>query len=407
MGRVHRKLAALPGVRAIRRPVTPDGDDRFDLYYVRTGPPGDRPLVIVPGGPGMASIAHYQGLRRRAASAGLDVIMVEHRGVGMSRRDAAGADLPPEALTIGQVVDDIAAVLDDAGVEKAVVYGTSYGTYLTAGLGVAHPHRMAAMILDSPLLGGDDIEVVRRALRDLLWDGTGLPAAELTAKVRRLPMTPVDAQIAAVLYGLGGPALLHRHLDLLLDDRRLLWTALRHLTQRVAHRKVPYRSESDLVGPIGFRELNYGGIPDGLPLDPAVAMRGWAAGDTTFEGEPFDLASAMPSFDWPTVVIAGGRDLTTPPAVAERIAGLIPRSSLVRLPTAGHSALDTRERVALHIAGELYAGRTEGLPPQGEALDAIPASPGVRLAGSALHTAARIEAVLPAVVPRLVSRVTS
>ena len=87
----------------------------------------------------MASIGSYQGLRRRAAAAGLDVIMVEHRGVGLSRCDESGADLPPDALTIEQVVDDMTAVLDDAQVDRAVVYGTSYGTYLAAGLGVRHP----------------------------------------------------------------------------------------------------------------------------------------------------------------------------------------------------------------------------------------------------------------------------
>jgi proline iminopeptidase len=47
--------------------------------------------------------------------------MVEHRGVGMSRHDNAGADLTPEALTIEQVVDDIAAVLDDADVQRALL----------------------------------------------------------------------------------------------------------------------------------------------------------------------------------------------------------------------------------------------------------------------------------------------
>lgn len=78
----------------------------------------------------MASMLVYKGLRRRAAAAGLDVIMIEHRGVGMSRHDDSGADLPPEAFTIDQVVDDIAAVLDDAHVDSAVIYGTSYGTYI-------------------------------------------------------------------------------------------------------------------------------------------------------------------------------------------------------------------------------------------------------------------------------------
>ena len=126
--RAHDKLAALPGVRAVRRPVRPrrdvagqaaqGGDQEFDLYYVRTGRKSAHPLVIIPGGPGAASIALYRGFRRRAAAEGLDVIMVEHRGVGMSRHDDCGADLPPEALTIEQVVDDVAAVLDDAQVRQ-------------------------------------------------------------------------------------------------------------------------------------------------------------------------------------------------------------------------------------------------------------------------------------------------
>src|ERR1700733_15113874 len=144
--RVHDKLAGLPGVRPVRRPVSPGSADEFDLYYVRAGRKSAHPLVIIPGGPGVAALQVYRGLRRRAAAAGLDVIMVEHRGVGMSRHDDAGADLPPRALTIEQVVDDLVAVLDDAHVDKAVLYGTSYGTYIAAGAGVRHPQRVHGMI---------------------------------------------------------------------------------------------------------------------------------------------------------------------------------------------------------------------------------------------------------------------
>lgn len=409
--RTHDKLAALPGVSSVRRPVTPASDDEFDLYYVRTGPPGDRPLVIIPGGPGMASIAHYQGMRRRAADAGLDVIMVEHRGVGMSRHDDAGADLPDDALTIEQVVDDVAAVLDDAGVPDAVVYGTSYGSYLAAGMGVRHPGRVGAMILDSPLLNRDDIEIVRDELRRLLWHGDDSDTADLAAKVRELAeqgaLTPSDAQLAAALYGIGGEGMLHRLFDLLLDGRRLLWTTMSHVG-RVAGRKMPYRNESDLVGPIGFRELNFHGTPDGLPLDPAVAMRESADDEPAeFEGEPFDLVAAMPTFSWPTAVISGGRDLITPPAVADRIAGLIPDAALVRLPTAGHSILDTREAAALHIAEQVCAGRTADLPESGAELDELPVRPELRLMGWAIEAGARIEGALPGAVPRLLGGPTS
>jgi len=405
--RVHDKLAALPGVRPVRRPVTPSSPEQFDLYYVRTGRKAKHPLVIIPGGPGAASIALYRGLRRRAAAEGLDVIMIEHRGVGMSRHDDAGADLPPEALTIEQVVDDVAAVLDDAQVESAVVYGTSYGTYIAAGVGVRHPGRVHSMILDSPLLAGDDIQLVRQTLRRVLWNGQDPDTADLAGKVRRLVddgvMTPAAAKLAAAVYGFGGAALLERQLDLLLAGRRLLWTTIDHAARLMVGRKAPYRNETDLVGRIGFRELNYAGTPDGLPLDPAVAMREFAADDEPrFEAEPFDLVAEMPKFAWPTVVISGGRDLTTPPAVAERVAGLVPGAVLVRLPTTGHSALDTKERAALRIATVVTAGRAHALPAQAAALDAMPSRPALRLMVSAIEAAARIEAALPAAVPRIV-----
>lgn len=411
--RVHAKLAALPGVRPVRRPVTPDGTAEFDLYYVRTGRKSKHPLVVVPGGPGAASIALYRGLRRRAVAEGLDVIMVEHRGVGMSRHDDSGADLPPEALTIEQVVDDVAAVLDDAQVTGAVVYGTSYGSYIAAGLGVRHSARVHAMILDSPVLSGGDIELVRETLRAVLWHGSHPDTSDLAGKIRRLVddgvMSPAAAQMASGLYGLGGAALLDRQLDLLLAGRRLVWTALDRVGRQMVHRKTPYRNEADLVGRIGYRELNYAGIPDGLPLDPAVAMREFAAyADeevAPFEAEPFDLVAEMPKFTWPTVVVSGGRDLTTPPAVADRIAGLVPGAVLVRLPTMGHSALDTKEGAALRIAAVVTAGRAGSLPAQAAALDALPTRPGVRLMVSALAAAARIEAALPAAAPRVLGRI--
>src|SRR6201999_1966195 len=151
---------------------------------VRTGRKSAHPLVVIPGGPGVASLQVYKGLRRRAAAAGLDVIMIEHRGVGMSRHDDFGVDLPPRAFTVDQVVDDVAAVLDDAHVDSAVIYGTSYGTYIAAGIGVRHPARVRAMILDSPLLSRHDIALVRDATRGLLLEGDSPETARLAAKVR-------------------------------------------------------------------------------------------------------------------------------------------------------------------------------------------------------------------------------
>ena len=393
--RRYRQLAALPGVASIRRPVTAGADERFDLHYVRTGPVSPTPSVIIPGGPGMASIGPYQGFRRRAAERGLDVIMVEHRGVGMSRRDDSGADLPSESLTITAVLDDIAAVLDDAGVDTAVVYGASYGSYLAAGMGVRHRDRVHAMVLDSPLLNHNDFQVVRHACRELLWHDDSALAAKVRALTEAGAFGPADLTIAAGIYGIGGADLLGHHLDLLLDGRRLLWSAMRLVTVSVAHRKVLFHNESDLVAPIGFRELNFAGIPDGLPLDTTLTWRGVPAAAIGFEAEPFDLVAEMPGFGWPTVMVSGGRDLVTPATVALRIAELVPTSTMVSLPTAAHSILDSQDEAALRILAAVAGGRAESLPAQADALDRLPAGASIRLARSALAAAARLAAALP------------
>jgi proline iminopeptidase len=409
--RAHDKLAALPGVRAVRCPIRPGSDEEFDLFYVRTGRKSVHPLVVIPGGPGAASIALYRGFRRRAVAEGLDVIMVEHRGVGMSRHDDSGTDLPPEALTIDQVVDDVAAVLDDAHVDKAVIYGTSYGTYVAAGVGVRHPNRVNGMILDSPVLSAQDIDAVRDATRRLLWDGDTPETADLAPKVRQLVdrevLGPAATQLAAAVYGFAGPVVLRRQLDLLLAGRRVLWSALGLGARFLFDRKAPYRHEPDLVGRIGYRELNYAAVPDGKPLDPAIAFREFATDSTQFESEPFDLIDEMPKFSWPTVVISGGRDLITPPTVARRIASLIPGAVLVTLATAGHSIIDLRERAALEIIKATYAGVSSGLPARAKRLDSTPGGLGVRLLIWGIAAAAAVERAVPAAVPRTVQRVTA
>jgi len=397
--RAHEKLAGLSGVRPVRRPISPDSSEEFDLYYVRTGRKSAHPMVIIPGGPGVASVLMYQGLRRRAAAAGLDVIMIEHRGVGMSRHDDSGADLPPHAISIDQVVDDVAAVLDDAHVDSAVVYGTSYGTYVAAGLGVRHPGRVHAMILDSPVLSRHDIAMVRDAIRGLLLKGDSRESAALAPKVRRLVddgvMTAMAGQVAATIYGFGGAALLDRQLDLLLDGRTMLWHALSRFAN-IVERTVPYRYEMDLVGRIAFRELDYAAEPDGLPLDPAVAIRESVPEMAPFEAEPYDLVAELPKFGWPTLVISGARDLVTPPAVAKRVASLLPKGVMLSLPTMAHSALDFREPAALAIAGAVWRGELNSLAAQASTLDALPARPGVRWLWRAIDAAAVAEGALPA-----------
>ncbi|WP_298178373.1 hypothetical protein [Saccharomonospora sp.] len=111
-----------PGGGRALRPL--DESRTAEIAYVRPHPTGDHPpVVLLPGGPGVASIVPYRAQRRRATQRGLDVLMMEHRGVGLSRHDTTGTDLPVEQVTVEAAADDLAAVLDDISVERAVVYG--------------------------------------------------------------------------------------------------------------------------------------------------------------------------------------------------------------------------------------------------------------------------------------------
>jgi len=180
----------------------------------------------------------------------------------------------------------------------------------------------------------------------------------------------------------------------LLDSRKMLWWAL---SRFATLSDLPYRFEEELVSRIAFRELDYAPAPDGLPLDPAVAIRETFTETTAFEDEPYDLVTEMPKFRWPTAVVSGGRDLITPPAVAEREASLLPNAVLLKLPTMAHSALDFREPAALAIADAVFRDELGGLAARAPALDALPSRPAVRLLWKAIQVAAIAEGALPAV----------
>ena len=93
--------------------------------------------------------------------------------------------------------------------------------------------------------------------------------------------------------------------------------------------------------------------------------------------------------------------------MARRIAGLIPDSVLVELPTVGHSLIDTKERAALDVVKAVYAGKIDELPGRTSQLGASPEVLSVRLLSLAIGLGAVAESAVPAVLPRLVRRVAN
>ncbi|MDO5618791.1 alpha/beta fold hydrolase [Kocuria sp.] len=351
----------IPGLRRLRRPAetaTPE----FDLTYFRTGPPSNTPILVIPGGPGLASGLPYRGLRRRAARRGLDLLMVEHRGVGFSRKDIRGGVLPGSAMTVGAVLADLQAVMTAEGIDQVIVYGSSYGSYLAGGLGVQYPQRVHSMVLDSPITSGQDPIFERANLREVLWEGKTPGTPALAAKVREICAGSVpDTRTVVVLraaFELGGPDLALSVADAHLKGRgKTAWSLLNAYAGRENSSGHGWRFlyEFDVVATLAFRELNYGPVPDGAPLDTALVYASSAGQYPEFSGEPYDLNDHYRDFSWPTLVVSGEYDLRTPPPVARRITQLLPAATEIDLPV-GHSILEAHPDAAVHIMERAHRG---------------------------------------------------
>ena len=358
--------------RHLRRPAT-DTTPEFDLAYARSGPRGSTPVVVIPGGPGLGSLLPYLGFRRRAAQGGLDVIMVEHRGIGFSRPDLGGHDLPSSAMNIIEVIDDIAAVLDREGIARAHIVGASYGTYLASAFGARHPDRVAGMLLDSALQSAESLNLERHTVRELFWHADTAAAEATHALIDKGVDSRILLDVARAAYELGGDELLLPVLRQRANHAHTAaWSALQlYATRDRSIARFPGIYEFDLSGVIGFRELGYGGHPDGLPLDPALTYSEIADLFPAFAGEPFDLAEETPKFPWPLVLLVGRRDLRTPPPIARAVAATAQDAVLVHIEN-GHSALESHPLVLLNAIRALVRGREHSLPAASAALDRLP-----------------------------------
>ena len=76
-----------------------------------------------------------------------DVILFDNRGVGES-------DAPPGPYTAAELADDAVQVLDEAGVERAHVVGTSLGGMVAQELALGHPERVERLVLACTTPGG-------------------------------------------------------------------------------------------------------------------------------------------------------------------------------------------------------------------------------------------------------------
>ncbi len=209
-----------------------------------------------------------------------------YRGHG---RTSAPKD--PTRVGIEDLADDVACVLDDAKVERAVLIGHSMGVQVALETYRRHPARVAGLILvcgvaSHPL----------KTFRGSAAIGELMPTVQKW--VHRVP---------GIVNSL---------------TRRLLPTRLSYeLAARLEIRR-------DLVEPNDFMPYLEGMSKIDARLFIAMLS---AAGQHSAE-------ELLPTISAPTLVVVGARDGFTPPERGRAMAASIPRAELLEIPNASHTA---------------------------------------------------------------------
>lgn len=105
--------------------------------------PGDGPTLILL--PGLTANAHeFEGLLRAGLSPSLRVLAVDLRGRGRS-------DAPEGPYDVATHAADVIGLMDELGIESAVVGGHSFGGLITYYLAANHPERVTRCVaMDAP-----------------------------------------------------------------------------------------------------------------------------------------------------------------------------------------------------------------------------------------------------------------
>jgi pimeloyl-ACP methyl ester carboxylesterase len=373
-----------PGRLALQAAVADDADAARGVLVLLTGGPGQ------PGVPFVARV--HDGLGPLLA--GYRLVMFDQRGTGSGalrcpalQRAMGSSDLtvPPAAavracaaaigprrrfFTTADTVADLELLRAALGAGRLTLDGISYGTYVAERYALAHPDRVARLVLDSvvphrdlDLFGLASMRAAARVLRDACREQAcaGDPAADLAAVVRRRHDGPalldtlvalsivdpgfrgVPAALRAARQGRAGP------LDQLVADVRRGQRAPAEALSQGLHASTLC---ADLPMPWGSAAAPRRGREAALAR-AAAALR-------PAEVWPFDRATAVGNglvrtcLDWPptpvaappagrrlpavpVLLLAGDRDLSTPLEWARQEAALAARGRLVVVAGAGHS----------------------------------------------------------------------
>ena len=200
-----------------------------------------------------------------------------HRVLAPDLRGFGETDGALYSVSMAQFADDLALLLEALHAEKPITFcGLSMGGYIGWQFALRHPEWLGRLIACDTRAAADSAEAASNRLR----------LAELALESGAEPVA------RAMLPKLFAPGVLEQ--------------------------------QPILTGRVREMMLNTS------PIAIAAAHRGMAIRQ--------DVTSILPSFGFPTLVIAGEHDAISPPAEMNSIAEAMPNAEFVLIPAAGHMA---------------------------------------------------------------------
>lgn len=162
----QRNECDLPTVAAVDRPKTLYADaGELSIAYCRSGS-GSIDVVVMPGFASHVELMWeppFSGRMFDRFARFARVTQIDKRGVGLSDRLS-------EPATLEQRMDDLRAVMDAEGIERAAIVGISDGATMSALFAATYPERVSSLVL---------------------WSGgAGPPAGRACCLARREPTDP-------------------------------------------------------------------------------------------------------------------------------------------------------------------------------------------------------------------------
>jgi 3-oxoadipate enol-lactonase len=222
------------------------------------------PLVLIQG----VGVGRWEPVADRLARR-FQVVTIDNRGIGAS-------DTPPGHYSTRMMADDVLAVLDHAGIQRASLVGTSLGGMIAQELALAHPERVDKLVLVATSPGGPRSRPMP------------LPTTYLFAWA---PFMTGQAKREQFVHATLGPETLRRRPK---------------VARRLAARKLAHPQ----------------------------SQHAWRA--QTEAGMLFNPLGRQRRITQPTLVVQGAADQVVDPGNAEVLAALVPDARVQRFDGAGH-----------------------------------------------------------------------